>query len=174
MYTEQELRVLNDCGKEQTKIQTYLDSIPFDGRVYDTGEYEARSFRKTVKDGQGLCLCAALTAAHILEYNGQEPLLLDIWSRPLEHTVAIYQNGKVGSLGKSRQDGAGGQPSTFDSVEEVAQYYANFFRGIGWEVEAFGVIDLSKIDDIDWRFELRNLDELGICQRINKFPHYKI
>lgn len=173
MHTKKELDLIERCSSPEL-IQSYLDTLEPDEEYYKKGEYNVRSFRKTVQDEKFVCLSAALTAAYLLENQGYDPLIMALWIPRRSHAVAIYDNGKIGSIGRSMYEGAEGRHGVFDSELELAKSYADYFRSIDLQPNSFGVVNMNQIKDIDWRFDSGYLDGLRLCAELFQFPSYTI
>lgn len=167
MYTEKELSVINGC-REPEDIQSYLDNLTYDMFFFEDRAIDARSFRRTVLEQKGACLCAALTAAHLLEFQGFNPLVMILWGDVYTHSVAIYNNGHIGSLGKGLFYRDSLKEAKFPDVLSLARDFRKDFRKNGESINCYTLTDLNDID-IDWRFGMGNLeDEYLIYYLVNK------
>jgi len=164
MHTTKELQLMNDLNSP-LKVQKYLDELTYDMCAYN-GNYRVRSFRSTVADKQALCLDGALTGAHFLEEQGQEPILIVTRASPFGHALALYSNGKVGGVGKSKYDSLKKLECVFGNESELARELEDRFRSVGSEVYGSGIVELNRLKSVNWRFSLEDLNLLGINQKI--------
>ncbi len=171
-HTKEEVNLVRKC-RSPCLLQNYIDSLIYEGENPTNREYEVFSFRNTIKRGKSSCLSAALTASHILECYGHKPFVLAIWAKPYSHAVAIYkQDGRVGSIGKSRHNQIEGRKAIYSSERELARTYCSYMDSIGNYVSSFAVISLNNIN-LDWRFDKTDLYEKGLCLEICNENNFK-
>src|ERR1044071_7118957 len=105
-----------------SKVQRYFSSLPYN---WEKNGSTVRSFREILKRGEVHCLEAAVAAAVILEQYGYPPLLMDLESQDLlDHVIYIFRdNGRWGSIGRSRDLGLHGRKPVYRSIRELAWRY---------------------------------------------------
>src|SRR3989344_2305597 len=94
-------RRLYEKLKTPEKIQDFLDPFPVNFEL--TGE-TYHSPRLVLKQKSAHCFEAALLAASLLAYHGEEPLLMDlrVAAPDEDHVVALFtQNGRWGAISKT-------------------------------------------------------------------------
>src|SRR5689334_17530283 len=104
------------------QVQTFLRSLKYNRE--EKGE-TLRSAKKSLQLGTVHCLEACFVAAAILEKNGYPPQVLSFESKDqLDHVIFVFQqNGKWGSIARSRDEGLHGRPPRFRSLRDLAFSY---------------------------------------------------
>jgi hypothetical protein len=143
------------------KIQTYLNSLPFD---FAPGDEIDRSVRGIFKNKKADCAGGAILAAAALWAAGQPPLLLDLQAEKadVDHVVALFQAGKFwGAVSKTNHAVLRYREPVYKSVRElVMSYFHEYFlpngkktlrtfsrpfdlskRGTDWLIDKEAVID---------------------------------
>jgi hypothetical protein len=133
-----------------------------------------RSFRELIKGNESHCLEAAVGAAVILEQHGYPPLLLDLESQDLlDHVIFVFQeNGRWGSIARSRDIGLHGRKPVYRSLRELAWSYFDPFVDLTGRLKGYGLMSLYDLGDYDWRFSPRKM--LKIEEHLRAMPHKRL
>lgn len=168
-FTKKEWAIVQRCDTPY-RVQKWLYSLPYNAE--QTGE-SLKGFRGVVTSGKAHCLEAALAAATILEQYGYPVQLLDLESQDqLDHVLFLYrQDGKWGTVGKSRDPGLHGRRPHFSSVKDVVASYRDPFVDYGGRIIGYGVGQLDDVERCDWRFSKRNVWK--VQQYLIDMPHAK-
>ncbi len=138
------------------KVQAFLRSLPYN---FERDGETLRTFRGVVRRRTAHCLEAAITAATILEQHGYPPLVLDLVSRDgLDHVLFFFeQNGRYGTVGRSRCPGLHGRKPVFRTVEALVRDYVWPFVDRTGRLIGYAVADLRNVRGVDWRLSSRNV-----------------
>ena len=153
------------------KVQRFFTRMPYN---WEKKGGTLRSFREVVKRKEAHCLEAAVGAAVILEQHGYPPLLLDIESWDLlDHVIFVYQqNGRWGSIGRSRDIGLHGRKPLFRSVRELVWSYFDPYVDFTGRIKGYGLTNLYDLGDYDWRFSSRRM--IKIENHLREMKHKKL
>lgn len=138
-------------------VQTYLNRLPYN---YEKQGETLRGFRGVVRHRSAHCLEAALFAACVLNCHGYPPLVISFESiDKLDHVIFAYrEEGKWGSIARSRDPGLHGRRAVFPSARALAASYVDPYVDFTGRVTAFAVVDLDRVlGDYDWRLSTRNV-----------------
>jgi hypothetical protein len=154
-----------------TRVQRYFSSLPYN---WETNGGTMRSFRELVKRSEAHCLEAAVGAAVILEQHGYPPLLLDLESQDLlDHVVFVFKdNGRWGSIARSRDKGLHGRKPVYRSVRDLAWSYFDTFVDLTGRLKGYALTSLYELGDYDWRFSPRRM--LKIEDHLRAIPHKRM
>ncbi|HEV8594904.1 MAG TPA: hypothetical protein VGR51_05175 [Thermoplasmata archaeon] len=169
-FTANERGVIDRC-RTPYLVQRWLKSLPYNHEL--KGE-TLRTFRNVVSFRTAHCLEAALSAATILEQHGYPPLLLDLESiDDLDHVLFLYrQNGRWGTVAKSRDPGLFGRKPVFRTIRDLAaDFFAGYVDHTG-RINGYGVLDLRTLKGVDWRLSVRNV--WAVQDALIKMPHHRI
>ena len=138
------------------KVQRYFSSLPYN---WEKDGGTVRSFREVLKRREAHCLEAAVGAAVILEQHGYPPLLLSLESQDLlDHVVYVFkQDGRWGSIARSRDAGLHGRKAVYRSLRELALSYFDPFVDFTGRLKGYGVTNLYDLGKYDWRFSPRRM-----------------
>jgi hypothetical protein len=166
-HTTKEEELIRACGGFN-ELQNYLDGLEYE-KFSSDDDYVVGSFRRTVDLEKGLCLSGALTAAHVLECHGYEPLLLTFSAFPHGHGVAVYQDDshKWGSVGLSKSPLLKSRRANYNSLSELANSYLRGMTLSGLDVYFRELVKLELLVDVDWRFGSGNLANEDINEWID-------
>ena len=169
-FTKSEWKIVQQLNTP-AKVQRFFSEMPYN-RESDGGSL--RSFREILKVREAHCLETALGAAVILEQYGHAPLLLDIESKDLlDHVVYLFQeNGRWGSIGRSRDAGLQGRKPVFRSVRDLVWSYFDPYVDFTGRIRGYGIADLYDLGDYDWRFSPRRM--LKIENYLRAMPHQRL
>ena len=154
-FTAAELRLLRRLDTPR-KVHRWLRALPYNREV--RGE-TLRTFRTVRRLNTAHCLEAALTAAAILEQHGYPPLLLDLESwDDLDHVVFLFrEDGRYGTVAKSRDPGLHGRKPIFDSLEALVRSYVPGYIDFTGRITGYGTYDLRDLRSVDWRTATGNV-----------------
>lgn len=161
---EKKLKTLN----HPHKIQDWISAFP-----YNSGD-ETRSALYAWKAKKAHCFEGALLACLALEYNGHQPLVMDLRGHgDDDHVVAMFKlKGKWGAISKTNTTVLDFRPAYFKTPRELAMsYWAMYFNWKGkYAMKDFaGPINLKKYKQTDWRYGEEDMGEFGMC--FNKLKH---
>ena len=150
------------------KVQRFFSEMPYNR---EAGGGTMRSFREVVKRKEVHCLEAAVGAAVILEQHGYPPLLLDLESVDLlDHVIFVFkQNGRWGSVARSRDIGLHGRKPVFRSLRDLAWSYFDPYVDFTGRLKSYGLTSLYELGSYDWRFSPRRM--IKIEDHLRSIPH---
>ena len=153
------------------KVQRYFSSLPYN---WEKDGGTVRSFREVLKRREAHCLEAAVGAAVILEQHGYPPLLLSLESQDLlDHVVYVFkQDGRWGSIARSRDAGLHGRKAVYRSLRELALSYFDPFVDFTGRLKGYGVTNLYDLGKYDWRFSPRRMTRIE--NHLRAIPHNPI
>jgi len=154
------------------KVQRWLNALPYNT---EKGGETQHSFRPVVRLGTAHCMEAALFAAVVLEQHGYPPLVMSLESQDwLDHVIFIYQqDGRWGSVARSRDPGLHGRKPMFRSPRALARSYMDSYVDYTGRVKGFGVANLAEaMGHYDWRFTQRSVWKVE--QMLIDLPHKKL
>jgi hypothetical protein len=153
------------------KVQRFFTSLPYN---WEKNGATMRSFREVLKRKEAHCLEAAVSAAVILEQHGYPPLLLDLESQDLlDHVVFAFQeNGRWGSIARSRDFGLHGRKAVFRSIRDLALSYSDPFVDFTGRLKGYGLTSLYELGNYDWRFSSRKMAKIE--DQLRAIPHKPI
>ncbi len=154
-------------------VQGHLNSLPYNTEPPPGGP-TLRSFRGVVRTGTAHCLEAALAAAVILEQHGYPPLVLSFESiDALDHVLFVYrENGRWGSVARSRDPGLHGRKPVFRSARALASSYIEPYVDFTGRVTGYAVVNLRVLGRYDWRVSDRNVWKVE--RLLLGYPHRSI
>ena len=153
------------------KVQRYFSSLPYN---WEKDGGTVRSFREVLKRREAHCLEAAVGAAVILEQHDYPPLLLSLESQDLlDHVVYVFkQDGRWGSIARSRDAGLHGRKAVYRSLRELALSYFDPFVDFTGRLKGYGVTNLYDLGKYDWRFSPRRMTRIE--NHLRAIPHKPI
>jgi hypothetical protein len=172
-FTPAERRVIRRL-RTPAAVQAYLNRLPYNTEP-PPGRATLRSFRGVVRHGTAHCLEAALAAAVILEAHGYPPLVLSFESiDELDHVIFVYrENGKWGSIARSRDPGLHGRRPVFASARALALSYVDPYVDFTGRVTGYAVVDLRPtMGGYDWRLAEGNVWKVE--RMLLDYPHRAI
>ncbi len=155
-------------------VQAWLNQLPYNTEP-PPERATLRSFRGVVRRGTAHCLEAALAAAVILEAHGYPPLVLSFESiDELDHVIFVYrQNGKWGSIARSRDPGLHGRRPVFATPRALALSYVDPYVDFTGRVTGYAVVDLRPtMGSYDWRLSDQNVWKVE--RMLLAYPHHTI
>jgi hypothetical protein len=156
-FTPRERRLIARL-RTPAAVQAYLNALPYNQEP--GGRATLRSLRGVVRNGCAHCLEAALFAATVLEQHGYPPLLLSFESTDqLDHVIFVYrQNGRWGSIARSRDPGLHGRKPLFASPKALARSYMDPYVDFTGRVTGYVVVNIAELmGDYDWRLAETNV-----------------
>jgi hypothetical protein len=154
------------------KVQRWLNALPYNT---EQGGETQHSFRPVARLRTAHCMEAALFAAVVLEQHGYPPLVMSLESQDwLDHVIFIYQqNGRWGSVARSRDPGLHGRKPVFRSPRALARSYMDAYVDHTGRVKGFGVANLANaMGNYDWRFTENSVWKVE--QMLIDLPHQKL
>ena len=153
------------------RVQRFFSSMSYN---YETNGETMRSFREVVRRNEAHCLEAAVGAAVILEQHGYPPLLLDLESQDLlDHVIFVFRdNGRWGSVARSRDRGLHGRKPVYRSLRDLAWSYFDPFVDMTGRLKGYALTSLYELGDYDWRFSPRRM--LKIEDHLRSLPHKRL
>jgi hypothetical protein len=170
-FTHREWKVIERC-RTPRQVQLYLRKLPYN---WEKRKETLRTFRQVIRHGEAHCLEAALAAATIMEQHGHLPLLLDLESKDnLDHVLFLYQQeGRWGTVAKSRDAGLHGRKPVFRSIRDLVMSYVEPYVDFTGRIVGYGVANLNElVPGCDWRLSERNV--WIVQSALIKMPHRKI
>jgi hypothetical protein len=150
------------------RVQRFFSALPYNWE-HDRGTM--RSFRELIKRGEAHCLEAAVGAAVILEQHGYPPLLLDLESHDLlDHVIFVFkENGRWGSIARSRDIGLHGRKPVFRSLRDLVWSYFDTYIDFTGRIKGYGLTSLYELGKYDWRFSSRKMTKIE--DHLRSIPH---
>ncbi|HEY7676504.1 MAG TPA: hypothetical protein VIG69_05500, partial [Candidatus Methylomirabilis sp.] len=154
-FTRKEWAVIQ-AHRTPLAVQRFLNTLPYN---WEKPVETLRTFRDVIAKWTAHCLEAALTAATILEQHGYPPLLLSLESADdLDHVLFVYrENGRWGTVARSRDAGLHGRKPVFRSVRDLVMTYVEPYVDFTGRLEGYGVGNLYDLGNYDWRFSRKNV-----------------
>src|SRR5580765_5198517 len=155
------------------EVQRHLNRLPYNQEPH--GRATLRSFRGVVRNGCAHCLEAALFAAVVLEQHGFPALVLSFESIDhLDHVIFLYQQqGRWGSVARSRDPGLHGRLPVFGSPRALALSYVDPYVDYTGRVTGFAVVNVNRaMGDYDWRLADTNIWKVE--RMLLEYPHQRI
>ena len=150
------------------KVQRFFSRMPYH---WEDDGASMRSFREVIKRNEAHCLEAAVSAAVILEQHGYPPLLLDLESHDLlDHVIYVFKdNGRWGSIARSRDIGLNGRKPVFRSLRDLAWSYFDPYVDFSGRLKGYALTSLYELGKYDWRFSPRNMTKIE--DHLRAIPH---
>ena len=167
LFTPKEWKLVQRLNTP-AKVQRFFSEMAYNR---ETNGGTMRSFREVVKKNEAHCLEAAVGAAVILEQHGYPPLLLDLESHDLlDHVVFVFkENGRWGSVARSRDIGLHGRKPVYRSLRDLAWSYFDTYVDFTGRLKGYGLTSLYELGDYDWRFSPHRM--LKIEDHLRAIPH---
>jgi hypothetical protein len=171
-FTAAERRLIARLRTPRT-VQRFLNDLRYNTEP-PPERATLRSFRGVVRRQTAHCLEAALSAAVILEQHGYPPLVLSFESIDhLDHVIFVYrENGRWGSVARSRDPGLHGRKPVFASPGALARSYVDPYVDYSGRVTGYAVVNLEVMGNFDWRLSERNVWKVE--RMLLDYPHHTI
>jgi hypothetical protein len=152
-------------------VQRYFSRMPYN---WERTGGTMRSFREVLKRNEAHCLEAAVGAAVILEQHGYPPLLLDLESQDLlDHVIFVFkENGRWGSVARSRDIGLHGRKPVFRSLRDLVWSYFDPYVDFTGRIKGYGLTSLYELGSYDWRFSPRKMSKIE--NHLRSIPHKRL
>jgi hypothetical protein len=158
--TDKENRILRSLSTPQ-KIQDYLEKMP--ANFEKSGE-TLHSPRVALREKKAHCIEGALIAALALWMHGEDPLLMDLKTLPIDeyHVVAPFkQNGYWGAISKTNHSILRYRDPIYKTLRELAlSYFHEYFKDDGKKtlvsfssplnMKKFGTEWITSEEDLWW------------------------
>lgn len=166
-FTRAERKVIAEL-RTPRQVQRFLTAMPYN---WERAGGTLRSFREVLVRKEAHCLEAALVATVIMEQHGYPPLLLDIESVDLlDHVIFVFQQqGRWGSIGRSRDLGLHGRKPVFRNVRQLVWSYFDPYVDFSGRIKGYGLTNLYDLGNYDWRFNPRNMHKIE--DHLRAIPH---
>ena len=150
------------------KVQRFFSQMAYNR---ETNGGTMRSFREVIKRNEAHCLEAAVGAAVILEQHAFPPLLLDLESHDLlDHVIFVFkENGRWGSVARSRDPGLHGRKPVYRSLRDLAWSYFDTYVDFTGRLKGYGLTSLYELGNYDWRFSPRKMSRIE--DHLRAIPH---
>ena len=170
LFTSGETRLIRTLDTPE-EVQRWLRSLAYNR---ETRGETLRTFRVVRRLGRAHCLEGALAAATILEAQGYPPLLLDMESQDhLDHVAFLFRdNGRYGTVAKSRDPGLDGRKPVFRDIESLVQSYFEPYIDQTGKITAYAVYDLEGLRGVDWQISERNVWKVE--RTLLEIPHRRL
>jgi hypothetical protein len=171
-FTARERRIIRRL-RTPREVQHFLNALPYNTEPPPEGATQ-RTFRGVIQRNKAHCLEAALTAAVILEQHGWPPLVMSFESiDELDHVIFVYQqNGRWGSIARSRDPGLHGRKPVFATPRSLALSYVDAYVDFSGRITAYAVVDLRGIGNYDWRLSSGNVWKVE--RMLLEYPHRRL
>lgn len=172
--SKKELSVLKKLSTPN-KIQDFLDTLPIN---FEENSETYMSPRRVLREKKAHCLEGALLAALALWLQGEEPLLLDLKTSPIDqdHVVAVYKrNGYFGAISKTNHACLRFRDPVYKNIRELAvSYFHEYFLNKNGQktLTKYSVpFNLKKLKT-DW---VTSEEELwNIAEKLDGLKHFPI
>lgn len=169
VWTRQEKRFF-DRLSDPSKIQTFLDRIPYDDRP------GTRSPRWILRERNANCFEGALFAAAALRGLGHRPLVADMYAvNDDDHVIAVFRRGACwGAIAKSNYSTLRFREPVYRNLRELIMSYFDFyFNTLGDKsLRSYArPLDLIRFDRRGWMTTDGDLGYIGdVLNRMRHFP----
>jgi hypothetical protein len=167
LFTAKEWKLVQRLNTP-AKVQRFFSRVPYH---WENNGTTMRSFREVMKRKEAHCLEAAVSAAVILEQHGYAPLLLDLESHDLlDHVIYVFkENGRWGSIARSRDIGLNGRKPVFRSLRDLAWSYFDTYVDFSGRLKGYALTSLYELGKYDWRFSPRKMTKIE--DHLRAIPH---
>jgi hypothetical protein len=170
LFTKTEWKLIEKL-RTPAQVQRFLCSMPYN---WEKDGGTLRSFREVIKRDEAHCLEAAVAAAVILQQHGYAPLLLDLESQDLlDHVLFVFQqDGRWGSIARSRDVGLHGRRPLFRSLRDLVWSYFDPYVDFSGRIKGYGLGNLYDLGSYDWRFSSRKMSKIE--NYLREMPHRRL
>jgi hypothetical protein len=153
------------------KIQGFLDSVDYNP------VYECRSPRWVIKKKSAHCFEGALFAAAALEFNGYQPVIVDLKAyNDDDHVIAVFrEEGYWGAVAKSNFTSLRYREPVYRSLRELVMSYFDFYFNIDGDksLRSYSVpLNLTVYDHRNWKTTDEDLEYIG--DKLEQLRHYQV
>jgi hypothetical protein len=154
-----------------TKIQRYLDTIPYNT---ETDSETFRSPRRVLRDRTANCIEGAVLAAATLRVQGERPLIMDLTAvNDEDHVIAPFRRrGHWGAIATSKFTGLRYREPVYRTLRELAMsYFEHYFNLAGQRtLRGHGrPVNLARFDRLHWMTS--EVDLWPIAEHLEEIPH---
>lgn len=171
-YSKEEIKIFKKLSTPK-RIQDFLDSLAIN--FEEKGE-TVYSPRMVLKHKKAHCMEGAMFAAAVLEFHGDQPLVMDLRTagRDDDHVIAIYkQFGCFGAIGKTNHAVLRYREPIYRTLRELAlSFFHEYFLDNGKKtLREYSVpVNLKRFNKLHWRTSEKNLFE--IPQAVDDAKHF--
>jgi hypothetical protein len=170
IWNKEESSILSALS-DPWSVQEYLDRLDYNP------SYECRSPRFVIKKGSAHCFEGALFAAAALEFNGHQPLLVDLRAfNDDDHVIAVFREGRFwGAVAKSNFTTLRYREPVYRSVRELVMSYFDFYFNIDGDksLREYSVpLNLTVYSNRLWQTTEDDLEYIG--DRLNLIRHFPV
>ncbi len=118
----EEIKLFKSCNSPR-KIQNFLDTIPIN---FEPEGDTCLSPRQVLLQNRAHCIEAACLAAAMLQFHGQQALLVDLTAVPddLDHVIAVFQqHGHWGAISKTNHAVLRYREPIYKTIRELVLSY---------------------------------------------------
>jgi hypothetical protein len=158
-----------------SKIQDYLDSIPFN---FEKGGETCMPPHVVLEEKKAHCIEGAMLAAAALSLTGEKPLLhsLKVKKGDFDHVVALYKkDGYWGAISKTNHSVLRFRDPVYKTVRELAvSYFHEYFLvtdGSKTMLGYAGPIDINTLSK-DWKSSRE--DQWDLAEKIFTMEHISV
>ena len=169
-WTKDEISFLKTMN-DPDKIQGFLDSIEYNP------VYECRSPRWVIKKKSAHCFEGALFAAAAMEFNGYQPLIVDLKAyNDDDHVIAIFKEGIYwGAVAKSNFTSLRYREPVYRSLRELIMSYFDFYFNTDGDksLRSYSVpLNLTVYNSRHWKTTDEDLEYIG--DKLEQLHHYPV
>jgi len=169
-WTKDEISFLKTIS-DPDKIQGFLDSIEYNP------VYECRSPRWVIKKKSAHCFEGALFAAAAMEFNGYQPLIVDLKAyNDDDHVIAIFKEGIYwGAVAKSNFTSLRYREPVYRSLRELIMSYFDFYFNTDGDksLRSYSVpLNLTVYNSHHWKTTDEDLEYIG--DKLEQLHHYPV
>jgi hypothetical protein len=169
-WTKDEISFLKTMS-DPDKIQGFLDSIEYNP------VYECRSPRWVIKKKSAHCFEGALFAAAAMEFNGYQPLIVDLKAfNDDDHVIAIFKEGIYwGAVAKSNFTSLRYREPVYRSLRELIMSYFDFYFNTDGDksLRSYSVpLNLKVYNHRHWITTDEDLEYIG--DKLEQLHHYPV
>jgi hypothetical protein len=169
-WTKDEISFLTTMS-DPDKIQGFLDSIEYNP------VYECRSPRWVIKKKSAHCFEGALFAAAAMEFNGYQPLIVDLKAyNDDDHVIAIFKkDGYWGSVAKSNFTSLRYREPVYLSLRELIMSYFDFYFNTDGDksLRSYSApLNLTIYNPRHWTTTDEDLEYIG--DKLEQLHHYPV
>ena len=169
-WTKDEISFLKTMS-DPDYIQGFLDSIEYNP------VYECRSPRWVIKKKSAHCFEGALFAAAALEFNGYQPLIVDLKAyNDDDHVIAIFKkDGYWGSVAKSNFTSLRYREPVYRTLRELIMSYFDFYFNTDGDksLRSYSApLNLTIYNPRHWTTTDEDLEYIG--DKLEQLHHYPV
>lgn len=169
-WTKEEADILKTLS-DPDKIQGFLDTTEYNPK------YECRSPRRVLRTRSSHCFEGALFAAAAMQFNGYQPLIIDMKSQnDDDHVLAVFKiDDHWGAIGKSNFTSLRYREPVYRSLRELVMSYFDFyFNTAGYKsLRSYSLpLDLTIYNERHWTTTDEDLEYIG--DKLETLRHFPV